>query len=192
MRPKILTLALSALLVCSSCSLAALTAIRARSVSGRPIEIEQDLRPAPRSAGAEIVEQVLPSVVNVKVREAVDRFGNETSGEGSGVIIDEAGVVLTNAHVVEGAITVDVAFPDGGSPVTGHVVGAIAERDLAVVRIDATDLSPITVGISEGLRLCDEVIAIGYPLGLGGPTVTRGIISGRARSIESDTPGGEH
>jgi putative serine protease PepD len=157
---------------------------RSASVRIEP-DFERDLRPPPASDVAEIVERTLPSVVNVRVTSVAGR------GEGSGVIIDEQGVVLTNAHVVEGSVSVRVVFADERDPVEGTVIGAIPERDLAVIKIPEGDLQPVVIGSSENLRLGDDVIAIGYPLGLGGPTVTRGIISGRARSITTDTSGGE-
>jgi serine protease Do len=170
----------------SSCALLALSSIEASQArSHSPVKLDQDLSPAPRSAVADLVAKVLPSVVNVKVTSVAGR------GEGSGVIIDESGVILTNAHVVEGSVSVQVAFPDDRSAVEGRVVGAIPERDLAVIKIPAGNLKAIDIGSSENLRLGDDVVAIGYPLGLGGPTVTAGIISGRARSITSSTPGGE-
>ncbi len=186
MRYRLALLAVVALLACSSCSLAALSAIRAQSVNDPAIDLEQDLRPAPHSETADTVEKALPSVVHVEVVSVAGK------GEGSGVIIDRSGVILTNAHVVEGSVSVRVSFNDGRSPVEGRVVGSLAVRDLAIIKVAEDDLEPITLGSSEQLRLGDEVIAIGYPLGLGGATVTRGIISGRARSIETDTPGGEH
>ena len=170
--------------VLSSCGLLALGALTTTQ-SAEPVDLEQDLSPAPRSAIADLVEEVLPSVVNVKVTSVAGR------GEGSGVIIDRSGVVLTNAHVVEGSVSVQVAFSDDRRTVEGRVVGAIPTSDLAVIDIPGDDFRAINLGSSESLRLGDDVVAIGYPLGLGGPTVTAGIISGRSRSISSSTSGGE-
>jgi len=174
-------------LVGSSCAWAALSGLELNSTGTARIDpdFERDVRPVAPSEVAEIVEKTLPSVVNVKVTSVAGR------GEGSGVIIDEAGVVLTNAHVVEGSVSVSVAFPDERPSVEGTVIGAIPLKDLAVIKIPPDDLDPVVIGSSENLRLGDDVIAIGYPLGLGGPTVTKGIISGRARSITTDTSSGE-
>jgi S1-C subfamily serine protease len=163
----------------SGCAVAAVQTIRSRETS-EDLELDQDLRPPPRSEVAEIVERVLPSVVNVKVRT-----GNG-EGEGSGVIIDPDGVILTNNHVVQNSLSVEIFFNDGREPAEGTVVGGIPERDLAVIEVDETDLDDVPIGSSDQLRLGDEVVAIGYPLGLGGPTVTRGIISGEARTIETE------
>jgi S1-C subfamily serine protease len=130
---------------------------------------------------------VLPSVVNVRVRSlSVGQFGaQQARGEGSGVIIDRTGIVLTNAHVIRDAIEVEVVFNDDHQPMTGRVLGQVPERDLAVIRVDADDLDPIPIGHSEPpwLNLGDPVVAVGFPLDLGGVTVTKGIVSGQDRTI---------
>jgi len=139
--------------------------------------------PLPSTVGsvADAVAGVLPSVVNV--RTTVPGGG---SGEGSGVVLDRAGIIVTNNHVVEGATEISVAFNDGRHPrpLRGTVIGTAPERDLAVLRVAARDLVPIRVARSSSLRLGDDVIAVGFPLGLGGPTVTSGIVSGLNRTIE--------
>ena len=133
---------------------------------------------------ADVVARVLPGVVNVTTR-GFD--GNK--GEGSGVVIDRAGVIVTNNHVVQGARTVTVSFNDGRhtQPIRGEVIGTAAERDLAIVRVGRNDLVPVRLGRSSKLRLGDGVLAIGFPLGLsGGPTVTQGIVSGLDRTVHAD------
>jgi S1-C subfamily serine protease len=135
---------------------------------------------------AAMLDQVLPSVVNVRVTQAVfDPFGGqqEQSAEGSGVIVSTDGLIVTNAHVVEDATNVEVEFTDGREPLDATVLGVDSSRDLAVIDVDADDLTPITVGDSSSLQLGDEVFAIGFPLDLG-PTVTGGIVSGTDRSVE--------
>jgi S1-C subfamily serine protease len=144
------------------------------------VELSESERPPPRSPIAEVVEQVLPSVVNVKV----EGFGGQ--GEGSGVVIDEKGIILTNSHVVAGSTDVQIIFHDGKEE-DGKVLGADPDRDLAVVQVDDTGLDAIEIGNSSDLRLGDEVVAVGFPLGLGGPTVTKGIVSGEDRTIEADS-----
>jgi S1-C subfamily serine protease len=139
----------------------------------------------PPSDTAEVVEEVLPSVVNVRVTSVqFDPFTGETQGrgQGSGVVIDKDGIIVTNFHVVSQAVDVEVAFSDGRE-MQGEVIGAAPENDLAVIRVEADDLDPIELGKSESLRLGDDVIALGYPLGLGGSTVTKGIVSAKNRSI---------
>ena len=130
---------------------------------------------------ADVVERVLPSVVNVRTKS----FGGG-EGDGSGVVIDRAGIIVTNNHVVEGTTSVTVVFNDDvhTRPLPGTVIGTSPERDLAVIRVAATDLIPLRVARSSSLRLGDAVFAVGFPLGLGGPSVTSGIVSGLDRTID--------
>lgn len=152
------------------------------------VSIDQDDAPPPRSPLADVVAEALPSVVNVKVT-SLSNVGLGR-GEGSGVVIDEAGIILTNFHVVRGAVDVEVVFNDGRDRMTGRVIGGIPERDLAVIRVDADDLDPIAIGRSSNLQLGDDVVAIGFPLGLGSsPTVTKGIVSALDRNIEAGDEG---
>ena len=142
--------------------------------------------PAPHSELSAVIEQVLPSIVNVQTTSVVrDVFGDPSQGkgQGSGVVIDKDGIILTNNHVIAGAVSVKVVF-NGGRSMDGRVVDAVPERDLAVVKVEAANLKAIAIGRSGSLKLGDEVIALGYPLGLGGPTVTSGIISGENRNIQ--------
>lgn len=161
----------------------------ASEVVRRPatVTIERAEGNAPHSPAAAVIEDVLPSVVNVRVR-ALGSGPTEQRAQGSGVIIDESGVIVTNNHVVASATGVTVVFTDGRESLEGTVLGTDPEKDLAVVKVEATDLSAITLGHSGDLKLGDEVIALGFPLGLGGPTVTMGIVSGTDRNI---TVGGE-
>jgi putative serine protease PepD len=139
--------------------------------------------PAGGASTADVVARVLRGVVAV---ETVNFDGSR--GEGSGVIVGRRGVIVTNNHVVEGARTVRVSFNDGRhlQPLRAAVVGAAPERDLAVLRVQADDLTPVPLGRSAALRLGDGVLAIGYPLQLGGPTVTQGIVSGLDRTFRPD------
>ncbi len=140
----------------------------------------------PHSDLSAVIEQILPSVVNVQTTSVVqDVFGDSSQGkgQGSGVVIDEDGIILTNNHVISGAVSVEVVF-NGGRTMEGRVVDAVPERDLAIVKVEATNLKAIAIGRSDSLKLGDDVIALGYPLGLGGPTVTSGIISGENRNIQ--------
>ena len=87
---------------------------------------------------ADAVERVLPSVVNVRT----ETFGGG-KGEGSGVVFDKSGIIVTNNHVIEGTTKVNVSFNDGRHlrALPGTVIGTAPERDLAVIRVQATDLS---------------------------------------------------
>ena len=148
---------------------------------------DQDESPPPRSKTADVIEQVLPSLVNVRVSGfSADPFGGggPTRGQGSGAVIDSDGIIVTNFHVVEDAVRVQIFFTDDHETVDGRVVGTDPNRDLAVVKVPTTGLTPIQIGSSDSLRLGDDVIALGFPLGLGGPTVTKGIVSGKNRSLQ--------
>ncbi len=100
-------------------------------------------------------------------------------GEGTGVIIDAAGIIVTNNHVVRGADELKVLLHDGRE-VTGTIVGTDPATDLAVVQIEAADLAAASFGDSESLEVGDWVVAIGCPFGLD-HSVTAGIISAKGR-----------
>ena len=160
------------------------------------ITFEQSDERPPESDVADVIQQVLPSVVNVRVTALQsDPFTGdieEGRGQGSGVVIDERGVIVTNNHVVQQATQVTVVLHDGRR-LEGTVVDTDPEHDLAVVRVEADDLTPIEFGRASALRLGDDVLAIGFPLGLvGGPTVTQGIVSAQNRTIPiGDGTGGD-
>ncbi len=115
-----------------------------------------------------------------------EAFGDESfqtpggSGLGSGVIVRADGYILTNNHVVEGADELSVTLSDGRE-IEGKVVGTDPQTDLAVVKVDASGLTPAAIGDSDALRVGDWVVAIGSPFGLD-QTVTAGIISAKHRS----------
>ena len=106
----------------------------------------------------------------------------QTSALGSGFIIDEKGIVITNNHVIQGAEDVFVRV-NGEKNIKAKVIGADPGMDLAVLQIESDQkFTPVKFGDSDTARIGDWVIAIGNPFGLGG-TVTAGIISARNRSI---------
>ena len=108
----------------------------------------------------------------------------EERAQGSGFIIDPAGYIVTNNHVVDGARTVDVTLTDG-SKYKAKVIGRDAKTDLALVKIEAGhDLPYVAFGDSDTAHEGDWVIAVGNPFGLGG-TVTAGIVSAHGRDIHS-------
>jgi S1-C subfamily serine protease len=145
----------------------------------------QSQEAAPRSPATKTIASVLPSVVNVRVvkvgASASGQVG-EAKAEGSGVVIAPNGVIVTNNHVVQGAVQVRVVFTDGHPTMPGTVVGTDPQHDIAVVKVDASGLNPATLGRSSELALAETVYAIGFPLDLG-VTVTRGIVSGLDRSV---------
>ena len=103
-----------------------------------------------------------------------------TQGTGSGFILTADGTIVTNAHVVEGADEVTVTFRDG-QELRGEVIGEDSLTDVAVIKVDATNLPTVAVGNSDALRPGEWAIAIGNPLGLDN-TVTAGIISATGRT----------
>jgi serine protease DegQ len=112
-----------------------------------------------------------------------DQAPNEepSSSLGSGVIVSPQGIILTNHHVIEGADEIEVAFADGRKR-NAKLIGSDPETDIAVLKIDATDLpSPITLGKMESVHVGDVVLAIGNPFGVG-QTVTSGIVSALGRN----------
>jgi serine protease Do len=103
---------------------------------------------------------------------------------GSGFVIREDGLIVTNRHVIAGAQTVRVRLPDGRE-VGAKIVGADPVTDIALLSIDAGSLPPLHLGSSETVSVGDVVIAIGNPFGLG-QSVSAGIVSARARALEDD------
>jgi len=104
-----------------------------------------------------------------------------SSSLGSGVIVSPQGIILTNHHVIDGADEIEVAFADGRKR-NAKLIGSDPETDIAVLKIDATDLpNPITLGKMESVQVGDVVLAIGNPFGVG-QTVTSGIVSALGRN----------
>ncbi|MBM7787076.1 S1C family serine protease [Tenggerimyces flavus] len=136
----------------------------------RAVELPQVT--APRTAPGSVADAataVLPSVVSVRARSS---RGQAT---GSGFVLDSAGNVLTNAHVVENASSVSLVLADQRT-VSATIVGTDSANDIAVLRTSASNLRPATLGRSSQLRVGETVLAVGSPLGLEG-TVTAGIVS---------------
>ena len=159
---------------------------------------------------ADLIEQVEPSVVTIEVNKVVEPqlsnffgapraeefmqrffgFQGETpsqprqaQGVGSGFIIDSAGYIVTNNHVIADADSVSVRLGDDRQ-FSAEVVGFDDKTDLALLKIDADGLAISTLGDSDATRVGDWVVAIGNPFGLGG-TATVGIVSARGRDIRS-------
>jgi serine protease Do len=136
---------------------------------------------------AQVAEMVSPSVVVITTEQVVysqwSWYGQSQveSGAGSGVIISSDGYILTCAHVVSGASNITVTIGDKDYPAT--LVGEDSTSDIAVVKIDATGLTPATVGNSDSLKVGESVMAVGNPLGELGGTVTSGIVSALNRSV---------
>jgi serine protease Do len=137
----------------------------------------------------EVVRRVLPAVVNVTTDQFQPDVGGG-QGVGTGFVVRSDGMIVTNCHVVEGANKITIfSSDDRPKQYAGRVIGADCEHDLAIVKIDATNLPTVPLGSSADLALGQRVIALGYALALdGGPTVTTGIISSLGRTIRANDP----
>jgi len=158
----------------------------------------------------ELTTRVSPAVVEILVTgyATIDEEKSQTAtrisrqnSSGSGVIVDPEGYIMTNAHVVQGAIRVRVLIPAGkaaterqDSPaaartrsVDARVIGIDTESDLALIRIEETGLPQLAFGNSDDLRQGDLVFAIGSPMGLRN-SVSMGVVSAPARAVSDDNP----
>lgn len=133
---------------------------------------------------APLVESAAPAVVNIRVTQTRrGPFGSsgEVGGAGSGVIVDaENGYILTNHHVVGEADEIQISLIDGRT-LDAELVGSDAGTDIALIKVEADDLTEMPIGDSEDVRVGDFVIAIGNPYGLS-HTVTSGIVSALGRT----------
>jgi 2-alkenal reductase len=138
-------------------------------------------QPAPQLVA--LYQATGPGVVNIQV--FVNEGGLAGTSAGSGFVLDEAGHIVTNNHVVAGAQTVLVVFFDG-TEAEAEVVGTDPDSDLAVVRVDALPdgAHALPLGDSDGVQVGEWVIAIGNPFGLGS-SMSVGIVSAKGRAIES-------
>ena len=138
------------------------------------------------SAAAKAFEIVQQSVVRVRRLEHLkDEEDDRVRGIGSGVVIVDKGVILTNLHVVHGAEHIQVVFADGTES-DATVIGLQPENDLAVLQAKTIpdDLVPATLRSTRDLSMGDEVIAVGFPFGIG-PSVSAGVVSGLKREYRS-------
>ena len=138
------------------------------------------------SPAAKAYEAVLPSVVRVRGLDT-DPDGDDEieKGVGTGVVVVDKGLILTNLHVVAGARLVKVVFADGLESEAG-IVGLKPENDLAVLQAKTIpdDLAPANLGSTRDLAPGDHVVAVGFPFGIG-PSVSAGVVSGLNREYRS-------
>jgi len=131
------------------------------------------------------VEKLSESIVSVSSMRLERRFFGivPLEGQGSGIILDKKGLIVTNNHVIDGASQVNVNLKDGRT-FTGEVVGSDEATDVAVIRLNVNDLPAAELGDSENLRVGQFVLAIGNALALpGGPTVSMGLLSAKGRPL---------
>jgi S1-C subfamily serine protease len=187
-RGRILGLVLATALLSAALSGAgtylAFTLTRAPSSAADQTASVQAITLTQNDAVVRVVTLVKPSVVTITVSgvSGLSPFSVPSTGAGSGFIVSSDGLILTNNHVVTGAAKLTVTLDDTRQlPAT--VVSTDAAHDLALVRIDATGLPPVTLGDSSKVQVGQLAIAIGSPLGTFTDSVTQGIVSGTDRSI---------
>lgn len=184
-----------------------LTVISIPLVSSHNTEAQaQALQPHPLRSYADVAEVASPTVVNIQADKVVElgsnhpfmndpmfrRFFNMPDDDdhsqervnkslGSGVVISSDGYIITNNHVVENASKIRVTF-QGEKEYEAEIIGTDPRTDVALIKIDETDLPAIEIADSDDLRVGDQVMAIGNPFGVG-QTVTLGIVSALGRTI---------
>ena len=147
--------------------------------------------------GSTVAAKVLPSIVGIEVSYNVNSFWGSSTGTatGSGIIISEDGYIITNNHVISAESTssyyeitkatgLKVKLYNDDTEYTATVIGTDAYTDLAVIKIDATGLTPATLGNSDEVHVGDYAMALGNPIGMDF-TVTAGIISAINREVQS-------
>jgi serine protease Do len=165
-----------------------------------PIPVLAEAIPAPerRTPIVTAAERAGPSVVNISAERLVQRRtsafddffrsgpreGARTESLGSGVVIEASGIVVTNDHVVSGASRIFVTTPDGRE-LEADVLGADAENDLAVLKVEGKGLKAIRLGSASDLMIGETVVAIGNPFGLSS-SVTSGILSAVHRPVRGE------
>ena len=149
--------------------------------NNQPVTIDES------SATIDVAAAVSPAVVRITSNGQVDTSQGviPSTGVGSGVIYDAGGWILTNRHVIEGSNTLRVQLNDG-RVFDGTVYGIDTLTDLAIVKINASDLTAAKIGDSSALKVGQLVVAIGSPLGTYANSVTSGIVSAKGRSITTD------
>jgi S1-C subfamily serine protease len=159
----------------------------ATSATGSTVGAAQPVTIDESSATIAVAAKVNPAVVRISTTANADtNFGIiPESGVGSGVIYDSNGWILTNRHVVQGSDSLQVELLDGRT-FSGRVYGIDTLTDLAIVKVDATDLPTAALGVSDELKVGQLVVAIGSPLGTYSNSVTSGIVSAKGRSITTD------
>jgi S1-C subfamily serine protease len=151
----------------------------------QPLPNDDELLDSYSQSVTRAVEKVGPAVVNIRVQKSSRERQTESGGSGSGFVIAPDGFILTNSHVVHGADKLEVTLADG-QVYHGILVGEDPETDLAVVRINASQLAHARLGNSKSIRVGQIAVAIGSPFGFQ-QTVTAGVVSALGRSMRSQS-----
>ena len=152
--------------------------------------VTSEVGPNDASVGDTIIAQVANAMADsvVTISSSINDGINSGEATGTGVVLTADGEILTNAHVVADATEVHVRFAGETEPRLAKVLASDPGNDLALLKIDATDLKPATFAQPGTIRIGDGVIAIGYALNLdGGPSVTSGIVSALKRTIITES-----
>ena len=133
---------------------------------------------------SEIYARYVNSTVGITTSVTTNLFGRQTTSaaSGSGFILTSDGYILTNYHVIEGSSQIAVALYSGAS-YSAKIIGYDETNDIAVLKIDASDLTPVVVGSSSDLEVGEDVVAIGNPLGELTFSLTAGVVSALNREI---------
>lgn len=138
-----------------------------------------------------IIDAVEPSVVSIRTTNTVQRgpFASQTEGAGTGIVLDDSGLVITNAHVVQGATSIEVALDDDDRVRRATLIATDPASDIAVLGVDDHEgLVAAAIAATDTVAVGDPVVAVGNALDLdGGMTVTAGIVSALDRSINTTT-----
>jgi S1-C subfamily serine protease len=147
--------------------------------STAPVEITGGSAAALDTSLEDLYTRVSPGVVSITI------LTNQGGAQGSGIVYDKKGHILTNFHVVDGATEIEVDFASG-LKVSGEVIGTDLDSDLAIIQVKApdTELQPLTLGDSDAVKVGETVVALGNPFGLSG-TMTYGIVSAKGRTLDS-------
>ena len=177
---------LLSLLLISACSIEPQEPTPTVTPTSTPISTQTPDYSSALPSIADVVEKVLPSVVYISVEydDPSILFHPTLTKTGSGVILSPDGYILTNNHVVEYALHVEVLLPEEYTTYEAEIIGTDPLSDLAVIKIEGHNLPTASFADTSKLRIGDWVIAIGNALGLeGGPSVTLGIVSNLERSF---------
>lgn len=158
--------------------------IKTADDSGKAVAMQTVKTNGTQLTASQVYQNNVNSTVGITTEITTNYFGYKTTAaaSGSGFIITDDGYIVTNHHVIEGANSVKVTLYDN-TQYDAEIVGSDESNDIAVLKIDASGLTPVTLGDSEALSVGDNVVAIGNPLGELTFTLTSGVVSAKDRSI---------
>ncbi|MBE6875043.1 MAG: PDZ domain-containing protein [Ruminococcus albus] len=158
--------------------------IKTADNNGKAVAMQTVKSDGTKLTAAQVYQNNVNSTVGITTEITTNYFGYKTTAaaSGSGFIITEDGYIVTNYHVIEGANSVKVTMYDN-TQYDAEIIGSDESNDIAVLKIDASGLTPVTLGDSEALNVGDDVVAIGNPLGELTFTLTSGVVSAMDRQI---------